>query len=251
MPMAQLFSLVSILAFVIVGTLVGWRIARLAKTTGREPERWIAICQLTICTIGYPSLLIARALPWHLPIVVTSIGIAGIDVGIAAIFYFTRCVFRPETGWLTRVLHAVIASLVVHWLGATFEMTRGVMIGAASSPSGGWTLFVAGVSTIGFGWTAWESLSYWAVLRRRVPLGLADPLVVNRVALWGMTGFSSFCINFVSARTALTGINVLDDAPTMIVTGVLGTINTVCLFLAFLPPAWYAARIRRAMPRPT
>ena len=54
----------------------------------------------------------------------------------------------------------------------------------------------------------------------------------------------------MSARTALTGLNVLDDAPTMIVTGVLGTINTACLFLAFLPPVWYAAQIRRRAPKP-
>jgi hypothetical protein len=247
---AQLFSLVSILGFAIVGTVVGWRIGKLAKATGREPERWIAICQLSICTVGYPALIFARALPGHLPIVATSIGIAGIDVGIAAIFFFTRCVFRPEVGWLSRALQVVVASLVIHWLGASIEMVRAVSGGTAAVPSGVWTLFVAGVSTVGFGWTAWESFRYWAVLRRRVPLGLADPLVVNRVALWGLTGLSSFCINGVSVRTVLTGINVLDDATTMIVTGILGTTNTVCLFLAFLPPAWYAARIRRGASKP-
>ena len=248
--MAQLFSLVSILAFAIVGTVVGWRIARLAKATGQEPERWIAICELSICMVGYPTLLIARALPGYLPIVVTAIGVAAIDIGIAAIFFFTRCVFRPEGKALRRGVQAVVVLLALHWLGATVAMVRGVLDGTEASPSGGWTLFVAGISTLGFGWTAWESLAYWAVLRRRVPLGLADPLVVNRVALWGITGLSSMCINFVSARTALTGINVLDDAPTMIVTGVLGTINTACLFLAFLPPVWLAAQIRRRTPKP-
>lgn len=247
--MAQLFSLVSILAFILVGTAVGWRIARLARATGREPERWIAICEVAICTVGYPTLLVARALPDPLPLVVTSIGIAAIDVGIGAIFYFTRCVFRPEAKGVGLALRTVVALLVLHWLGATVEMVRMSGTGAGAQTAPGWTLFIAGVSAVGFGWTAWESLRYWAVLRRRVPLGLADPLVVNRVALWGITGISSCCINFVSARSALTGFNVLDDATTMIVTGVLGTINTVCLFLAFLPPAWYAARVRRRLPK--
>ena len=164
--MAQLFSLVSILAFAIVGTVVGWRIARLAKATGQEPERWIAICELSICMVGYPTLLIARALPGYLPIVVTAIGVAAIDIGIAAIFFFTRCVFRPEGKALRRAVQAVVVLLALHWLGATVAMVRGVLDGTEASPSGGWTLFVAGISTVGFGWTAWESL---CVLGRAPP----------------------------------------------------------------------------------
>jgi hypothetical protein len=107
---------------------------------------------------------------------------------------------------------------------------------------------VALVSGVGFAWTAWESFRYWIVLRRRLALGLADPLVVNRVALWAMTGCSSVLINVANAWTSLAEISFVDDPLTMIVTGALGFISSACLFLAFLPPTSYAARIRHRMP---
>ena len=46
-------------------------------------------------------------------------------------------------------------------------------------------------------WLAAESLSYWSAARRRVRIGLADPLVTNRFLLlglwavaWAAMGFS-------------------------------------------------------------
>ncbi|HVH06872.1 MAG TPA: hypothetical protein VNE71_12825 [Myxococcota bacterium] len=246
--MVQLFSLASLLSFAFVGGLVGWRIGRVAKATGREPERWIAICLIAICGIAYPGLLLSRALPWLLPIVGSSLAVAAADVGAAAIFHFTRCVFRPDVAWLRPALRLVAGILVVHWVGSTVELTRTFLAGGAALSPGKWTALVAVVSGAGFAWTAWESFRYWTVLRRRVPLGLADPLVVNRVALWAMTGCASVLINVANVWTSLAEISFVDDPLTMIATGVLGLINAACLFLAFLPPTSYAARIRHRMP---
>ena len=242
--MVPLFSLVSLLSFACVGALVGFRIARVAKETGREPERWIAICLIAICGIAYPGLLLSRALPWVLPIVGSSLSVAAADVGAAAIFHFTRCVFRPDVRWLRPALRIVAGILVVHWAGSTLELTRTFQAGGAALTPGKWTALVSAVSGAGFAWTAWESFRYWTVLRRRVPLGLADPLVVNRVALWAMTGCSSVLINVANAWTSLAEVSFVDDPLTMTLTGVLGLMNAAFLFLAFLPPASYAARIR-------
>ena len=62
--------------------------------------------------------------------------------------------------------------------------------------------------------------------------------------LWAGVGFSSVIINTVNAVGILRGVNILQDPLTMIATGVFGSLNSVGLWLAFLPPAGYARRVR-------
>jgi hypothetical protein len=91
-----------------------------------------------------------------------------------------------------------------------------------------------------------ECLRYRAIMRRRLALGLADPVVVNRFALWALVSIGSVVINTVGTVMGVqAGGNALDDELLVIVTGSIGMIDSVGIYLAFLPPRRYEAWIRR------
>jgi hypothetical protein len=242
-----LFSLVSMLSFSGIGASVGWRIRRLARATGGAPERWIARCLLGICALGYPLALASQLTPpGAARVVLVTLGVGAIDFGLFCVYLFTRAVFRPQLGWLRFVLALPAMALAAHLVGL-FASLWGARtdVDAMTSAGAPWTLVSAAVSGAGFAWTAAEALRYFAMLRRRVALGLADPLVANRMLLWGLVGISTTAINFANAGAALRGLNVLRDPPTMIATGLLGVFNALCLWLAFLPPERWARTVRK------
>ena len=240
--MLPLFSLVSMVAFSIVGAVVGWRILHIARRTGGVPERWIALCLLPICGFGYPLLVAAQAFSGLPAMIAMSLGVAAANFGLAAIFFFTRAVFRPTVRWLGPSLFVAVALLLFHWGALTIALLE------TRSPTRAFslqlTILVDLVSAAGLGWAAIESLTYWAALRRRLALGLADPLVANRMLLWGLVGVSSVAINFQNGLAAARGLNMLQDPVTLLVTGVLGIANALALGLAFAAPPSYAAWIR-------
>jgi hypothetical protein len=91
-----------------------------------------------------------------------------------------------------------------------------------------------------FFWASLESLVYWRLMRRRLALGLADPLVTNRFALWGMglgAGAAGTTIAFLgNLFGARYGGSGLVFEALIAATGLVGAAT---LFLAFLPPARY------------
>jgi hypothetical protein len=97
---------------------------------------------------------------------------------------------------------------------------------------------------LAFLWAAIESFRYFGLLRRRLRVGLADPVLVNRFLLWGIATSTAFGIY------ALALVNLLESSthdvaagvfgPTWaLLTSVLGITSGVCTWLAFLAPTPY------------
>jgi hypothetical protein len=243
--MLQLLSFVGLVAFALVGA-VGFRIQKLARTTGGAPERWVAICLLAICGVAYPLLIASAVVPaGAVRIAAVSLGIAFAHVGIAAGILFTWSAFRPEVRWLRWPIGLGFAAMFAHWVGIT-TVLWGMRAGASSIADASiwWSLFTSATSGIGFGWTGVEALRFWSLLRRRQALGLADALVVNRVLLWGLVGVSSTLINIHGVFAILRGVNQVTDPSSALMTAVFGCFNGVALYLAFLPPASYVRWVR-------
>ena len=104
-------------------------------------------------------------------------------IGLACLLLFTRRTFRPASPAAGTVVAGLtmLMAVSVAVLGAAEGFEVRVLNGPAY-----WVHFAARVAC--WVWVAFESFSYWQQQRRRLALGLADPVVTNRFLLWGLWG---------------------------------------------------------------
>ena len=76
-------------------------------------------------------------------------------------------------------------------------------------------------------------------LNRRVKIGLADPVVANRVRLWGNAMIIATLLSFGTIGGQVAGINVMGSMAGLALVGCLGSIAAGAIYLAFLPPRAY------------
>jgi hypothetical protein len=161
------------LAFVIVSALVGVRLLELARRTRELPELALGLAFFLVGALGYPLGLLS-ILPWlPEPLARLCFALANLATGVgsAAVFVFTRAVFRPDARW-ARALVA-LASLLL-----TLQVAQGVARAFRAEPASfgdpdlGFSVRQA-VTAFSYGWTALEALRYRALLSRRLALGLA------------------------------------------------------------------------------
>jgi hypothetical protein len=160
---------------------------------------------------------------------------AGITASVLCMIAFTRVAFRPEGGAARVVTWLLVGALLAGFIGGGLS---GDWIGLRSDLAWLWLEQLA--VALGYGWGALETTRYHLLMRRRVTLGLAEPLVANRFLLWGVYA-GLFCLSQLIYCVSLAfygGISNLD---------VLVACSTVsaeaALFLAVFPPAWYARRV--------
>jgi hypothetical protein len=149
----------------------------------------------------------------------------------------------------SRTAQSVAVALgVVLWSGWLVFVADGGLYGKDSS--GYWVaLAVIGSFPV---WSMTESYAYWRRMKRRLAIGLADPLVCNRFLLWTLASISSlgsiWIVNvpvllrpFVS-EADLPGLTVVS----LLVTAVFGLGTVGMYWLTFFPPAWYRGRVLAA-----
>jgi hypothetical protein len=94
-----------------------------------------------------------------------------------------------------------------------------------------------------FVWSALESLHQHRMARRRQALGLADRAVASRFLLWAFYGIAATGITAANAVGVLLGHNISTSLVVLLPAGVLGFAAAIAIYLVFLPPAWYLARL--------
>jgi hypothetical protein len=107
---------------------------------------------------------------------------------------------------------------------------------------------------LAFPWCAFESIRYWKMMKRRVALGIGDPVVANRFALWGLwTGiFSSLPLLVILAKiiAQVSGDSsgTLEMMLPMLRLAMLcgASAAFLCVWLSFYPPESYLDRLRRS-----
>ena len=183
--LAGSYYLLSTVAFCLISMAIGVRLALLSHRTGARPELYLGVGLFLSGGLGY-ALVIGSAIAGarlgpEVPIV-HDVGLTGLavhHVGAAFSLAFVVKVFRPTERWARALAAALVGVLAVSWLGLLAS-------GGMPRPGGGSTWYWIGfavMATYPF-WITIESLHYWALMRRRRTLGLADPLVTNRFALF-------------------------------------------------------------------
>jgi len=132
-------------------------------------------------------------------------------------------------------------------------------IGIAVSGAGGGFDLRDGVSLAGqlnillratiLSWTSAESFRQWAMLQKRSRLGLSEPVLTNRFALWGTATGAASIITLMAFVSAIIDIRTLAAGDVLNLTiSLIGFIATPCMLLAFSPPVAYRRYLLRRQP---
>jgi hypothetical protein len=222
--------------FFLVSLAVGLRLVALATRTHRSPELLIGIGILGIGPTGMGCILGAAALhPLSPPAstVFTAAGLLAIACGSIASCLFNRMVFRTESSGARAW---VVATTALFGVAFGYELaTTGFADPLHPGPGGS---FVSLLCTLNLLWGAGESLRYWRLMRRRLRLGLADPLVTNRFLLWGLgigaAGLGSLISLIVQQ---VVGLSMAELPALTFSNSLFGLCSALLMWVAFLPPA--------------
>jgi hypothetical protein len=225
-------------AFFLVSLAVGLRLLLLWKRTRELPELLIGIGVLGIGPVGFGCLMIGQLLgpswPW-LARTLVGAGMFAAGAGVVAKCVFNWRVYhpdKPKLEWLAWAAGLTLTGALIHsaWTsGFTDAAAVGVRYTLRQSLQVGCLL-----------WGSAEALRYWVMMRKRVRLGLADPVVANRFLMWGIgagaAGWGSF-VGFVAQ--VISGVPSLQIPWVTVSSSLHGLVAAVALSLAFLPPEAY------------
>jgi hypothetical protein len=237
-------------AYLAAMATLGVRLLLLARRTRQAPEALLAAHFLLCCTLGYAlqgtghALALAPGVSAKIVAPTVAAGHAASLIGVASVLVFNYVVFRRGT----RVGRALLAAAVA-WLVAGFAgwVATG---GFAGRPEGFWFWLLYGGYTIASLWTLYEPLRFFVAMRRRLRLGLADPLVVDRLLFWGLGSLARFAMLAVGAFSMLRLTGDASElatiaAPTFLASGAAGLGVAAAYWIAFFPPRAYLAAVAR------
>jgi hypothetical protein len=241
-------GILSLVLMALSGAGVGFRLLALGRRTGQQPELLMGLGLVLVAVLGGPLAFLGRLPAWvGTPAgdVVFAAGLAAVQTGIALFGVFTWLVFRRDALWATLLLVWLVGALGVEWLGLLQASSRGATLEEILPHTRPWGVAIVVSVALAFGWTGGEALAHHARLRRRLPLGLADPVVANRMGLWAVAGFATLVLCAVIAASMLAGLAPLRHPLPLAAIGLAGLSASACWTLAFLPPAWYLAAVQR------
>jgi len=241
--MADLLGLVGFASFIGASLVVGIRLLALAWRTRKLPELAIGLDLVLAGALGYSLLLAAeslRLIPAPLDGLGSFAGVLAISVGSGFVALFSRQVFRPSSAGARAALLALLG-----WLALGIYGSWGLHVRGLDGGVGGWLGHWApniGI-LIAYGWSTFESLRYHLLMRRRVRLGIADPLVTNRFLLWGLGTLAVSAVALLHLVAQMLGAYELPEAMVGVVS-LLVLVAAVAEWLAFFPPQAYRRRFR-------
>ena len=240
----QFLALPGFVAFFFVALWVGVRLLAQWGRTRELPELLLGLGVLGIGPVGFGFLLLAAAAGANdprAPSVLAGISAVAVGGGASSKAIFNWKIYHPTSRAAAAVAFAAIAGLAVAVVADGF--TTGFAPGSWMKP--GWILVRQAVQIAVLLWGAAEALVWWRRMRRRVSVGLGDPLVASRFLLWGigagMAGFGSLfgtVIGVIEGR----GMNELPELTVML--SLFGMVSAVALWLAFATPQWFKQRVQ-------
>jgi len=234
--MIEILGAAGLLAFCVSSVAVGVRLLRLGRRTREIPELAIGAGFVVGVVVGYvPETIVLSSDLLSAASEKLVLGVTQVAIRLAAIsiLIFTWRVFRAQESWAAGLAGLLTVALLASYL--VFPATR---IYAATATDRIWYDVFAVARTACLAWGGVESLIYYRGARRRLRLGLADPMVTNRFLLWGI-GLTAIAILMGTTLWA----SALGVDPTVagwiLLESLLGLVGAVSIWLTFFPPAAY------------
>jgi hypothetical protein len=247
--MLDALLLLSTAAFILAGSVVGARLLRAAVRARELPDFVVGFSLFVLSAIAYPLILLGSSgdLSLEAAKLVTTLSTTALVLGWAGVFFFTQRAFRPGERWAVALAITGVAMLL-YGLAAGTHYFQGAADRTALASSASPAIWVEFAAVLAYSWTALEGFRCWAQARRRLRLGLADALVVNRFLLWGWIGVASLLSTAPSLAITLAGGDGVTSVVSRLCTALGGLAASLALQLAFLPPAAYRRWVSRGVP---
>jgi hypothetical protein len=168
------------------------------------------------------------------------------DAAVVVVALFNRRFFRG--GEAAPLLGATVLLLLS---GLVLSALSGDWNGYAPLRNAGFWLEWIG-QLVPFAWLGVEAGVQWTRARRRVPLGLTDPMSAHHFLLWSLFALSQLCSSFAFAFMyiefeVLSRFSLAMD----LLVGVIEFASIATLALAFFPPARYCRWLARSAQKAT
>jgi hypothetical protein len=244
----ELLRLFGVGVFLVTCLAVGGKMLLLGRRTQRVPEIALGLSLFLSGGLGGILLFVGQSRAEELGDLALGVRAAGLlclSAGAIALWCFTWRVFRPRTGWAAVVFALACAAVVSGFLG---EAIAGDF--ATDRFANVWSWVGLCGRSLAYLWAGLESLRYYRLMRRRLQLGLADPLLVNRFLLWAIGALAAWGIYGVVLVNILTGAADAVDAGVFhsivpaLITSALGCTSGAAMALAFFTPLVYRRWMR-------
>jgi hypothetical protein len=218
------------------------------RRTRQIPELAIGVGFLLVAGPGFPLIALSgiggRSVA-ELSLPLLGLGLSAIGLGIVCLQVFLWKTFRPREAWAALLTLATLLAVVAICGGALATLRAAPADAPPIAAASDWWLALRLTFEAWYLWTAFESLREHARARRRLALGLSDPVVVNRFLLFGVMGAYLAANGALATLLEYRGLSPLTDALPALVLAANGGGAAVLILLAFLPPESYLARLRR------
>jgi hypothetical protein len=240
----KLVVVIGFAAFFVSSLAIGCRLLWLARRNRGLPELLIGLGILGIGPAGFALTIFAMLASAHPGLVLATLATAqlAISAGATSAYVFNWQVFRRDSRLAPAVIGLAVAGFAVCFVGRWLH-------GGYTLPMrlDSWMLGTTANVIVCMWWGSFESLRYYALMLRRVRLGLADPVVANRFLLWGIgIGAAGVGSAVGSILMLLKGNAVRELDASTLSNSLFGLLSAVSMWAAFLPPAayrrWLAAR---------
>lgn len=249
--MAALAGL-GLVLFIGVTSVVGLRLLWRARQTRGGAELLCGLAFTSIAVIGYPASILAGAgaTVGELHMLPYVVGTLFDSLGIAFFYAFAWVVFRRNDAWAGTLAWAAWGGLALGCAGLIGTVQRAPAEAPMLQVGGAWQSMLQLLSIGCFAWMAVEGFLHAGRASKRLALGLADPVVVDRFRLFGLFGVSTTLLSGVFVLSRLLGEVPGEGVVLNIGCGFFGTLSSSFVALAFVPPRFYLARLRRRSPPP-
>ncbi len=246
-------SLAGLALFMLTALVVGLRLFGLFLRTRRLPELLLSVALLCVGFLPFAVGTAAKLLVTGSEGARFGFTIAGLVVetaGVLSLVAFAWRVFHADRAW-AKVVAAVLAAAMVAAVAGEIGSGQLLRYSDAEPISGPIIPLALAARGLGPAWVSVECLRYHGMLRRRLRLGLAEPLVVHRVLLWGTAlGASALGYAATVAHRIAFGTGLREHVWAVGLVSLLAMVSACGIALAFFPPARYRAWVEARAPRP-
>lgn len=242
---------VAMLLFIGATSAVGVRLLWLAKCGGGRPALLCGNGFCLISMLGFPlGVLSGHGLA---PVAGVNLLLAAISLlanvlGISCFYVFTVSVFRPTALWAHTLAGAAIACMAMASVAIVAALAVAPGDAHSFAVTWGWSATFQALCALCFLWMGCEGLREWRASRRRLALGLSDPIVSNRLLMWGVFGLATTLLCGVLLAVHLSGQSTASSALAQGGQALFGVLSSGAVTLAFFPPRAYLARVRGGDP---